>query len=560
MNGRRLFAAVVLAGLAVRLAHLVFTWGLPYHDLYTTWTNSDMHQFAAWARHLAGGDWLDIDTFRPYFEWQERIAPPEVWNSWFGAHVYYQPPLYPYLIAAVVALTGSLDAFRLLQLVLGAVNCGLIALLAARLYGTGAAWVAGLGAAVFAPFVMYDAEILRGTVVMTTQIGLLIALAAAGAGRDRQRGGWIDAAAGAVFGIGYLAEPSILLFAPLALAWRAATAWPARGRSLVDAARPVILFAAGASIALSPLLVRNAVVGAPLLSSTTRGPLAFVMGNAPDASPAGAYIPPSTVTILRSSGYRMLPTMLETLRMYRGRYGGLIGKQWTKMKALWGAYEVPDNPSFYYAARVSPVVRYGLRFLPVAAFGLTGLGLSLRGVRREPGRALLPLFILSCIALFLLAHVVSRYRQPMAMALLILAGYAVARVAGAARATRYAPAAAIVGAGLLVMLLLPWSPPSDYGYVRPSEFIIAADLYVERGQTDRAVGEIDALIAGARHDEQFSDNLPEMYYKRGEIQAAAGRHSEAAASFRKALEMDPQYGEAAEALEAETRAIQGEQR
>jgi len=557
VSGRRLFAAVVLVGLAARLAHLAVTWNHPFHNLYTIWSESDMYQFVAWARHLAAGDWLDADTFRPYFEWQRQVAPPEVWNSWFGAHVYYQPPLYPYLVAAVVAVTGSLDVFRVLQLVLGAVNCGLIALLAGRLYGSTAAWIAGLGAAVFAPFIMYDAEILRGTVVMTTQLLLLLALAAAGARRGRDGRPWLDAAAGAAFGVGYLAEPSILLFAPLAMAWRTAVAWPGRGEPPIRAAGPVVLFAAGALVALTPLVARNAVVGAPLLSSTTRGPLAFVMGNAPDASPAGAYIPPSTGAILRSAGYRMAPTIAGTLRLYHGHYGDLVAKQWTKMKSLWGAYEVPDNPSFYYAGRVSPVIRYGLRFLPVAALGLVGLVFSLGGVRRDPGRLLMPLFILSCMALFLLAHVVSRYRQPMAMALLILAGHAGARAAGAVSARRYAPAAGIAGAMAVLMLLLPWSPPPGYGYVRIAEFVRAADLYVERGQTDGAVAEIDALIDGSRRDERLSGRLPEMFYRRGEIQAAAGRHADAVASFREALDLDPEYGEAAAALEASSRALGG---
>ena len=208
MKSRRLLLAVTLAAAAVRLAHLGFIVGHPYHDFWTVWKESDMFQYVAWARHLASGDWLDRETFRPWFTWQAGIAQPQVWNAWFGEHVYYQPPLYPYLLAAALRLTGSLDLFRALQLMLGALNCGLLALLGERIFTRSAGLIAGFSAAAYAPFVLYDAEILRGTLVMTTQLLLLIALV-------KRRAAW----AGVAFGIGYLAEPSILLFGPAAILW-----------------------------------------------------------------------------------------------------------------------------------------------------------------------------------------------------------------------------------------------------------------------------------------------------------------------------------------------------
>jgi len=81
-------AAVLAVALAARLAHLAIIRNHPFYDLHTLWDGSDMHQYVAWAGHLAGGDWLDEDTFRPYFRWQQGIASPGVWNSWYGAHVY----------------------------------------------------------------------------------------------------------------------------------------------------------------------------------------------------------------------------------------------------------------------------------------------------------------------------------------------------------------------------------------------------------------------------------------------------------------------------------------
>ena len=545
-------AAVIAVALVARLAHLAVIRNHPFYDLHTLWEGSDMHQYVAWAGHLTGGDWLDEDTFRPYFRWQQGIASPGVWNSWYGAHVYYQPPLYTYLLAATLALTNSLDAFRVGQIVLGAINCALISLLGSRLHGAAAGWIAGLGAAVYAPFILYDGEILRGTVVMTTQLLLLLALARGHEGKEHRRWGRAAAWAGLAFGIAYLTDPAILLFAPMALLWVWWSAGQAGGGTTMRALRAPALFMAGILAALVPLMARNVAVGAPLFSSTTRGPLAFVMGNAPDARPAGVFIPPSTGSILGNAGYSMLGTIRGTLRLYNGHYAPLLAKQWQKARALWGSYEVPDNPSFYYAARVSPVVRFGLRFLPVAALGLVGLGLTLLPASRDPRYALLPLYLLAGNALFFLAHVVSRYRQPMVIALMILGSHA---VMWAARRKGVA-AAGVAAAAAVIIFVLPWRPPEGYGYTRTAEYVIAARVCAGRGQMDRAAAEMNEVIEIARADSLLKQHLPVLLYTLGTMQASADRHEEAIVSFRAALAEDPDYGEAARELTASERAVE----
>lgn len=551
MSKWRMPAAVLVAALAVRLAHYAVTFHHPFHDFAMVWIESDMHQFLTWARHLAGGDWLDRDTFRAWFSWQQTIAPPEVWSSWYGAHVYYQPPLYPYVIASVLALTGSVEAFRLLQMVLGSVCCVLLARLAARLSGAVAGWIAGLGAALYAPFIVYDAELLRGTVVRATHLLLLLALLAFQAKRDNRSGASRMAAlAGAALGLAYLADPAVLPFGLLALVWLLWAAGPGR-------AAAAGLFVAGALAAMTPLVARNLAVGAPILSSTTRGPLAFVMGNAPDSNPAGAFIPASTGAILSRSGYAMGATMKETLRLYDGDYRSLLAKQWSKMRALWSAYEVPDNPSLYYAARVSPVAAWGLPFLPVAALGLAGLGLSLRGAMADPGLALLPAYVVGSTAIFLLAHVVSRYREGLALALLALSAHAVVFTLDAWRSGRRGAAVGASASAVTVALLLPWSPPPGYGYLRPAEYVVAARAFEERGEMDAAVAEMDAAIEAARREEPLRHTLPPTFYLKGEILARAGRHDLAVTAFREALREDPQYGEAAQALERSLAAMGG---
>ncbi|HEU5324182.1 MAG TPA: hypothetical protein VFX28_25500, partial [Methylomirabilota bacterium] len=198
-----------------------------------------------------------------------------------------------------------------------------------------------------------------------------------------------------------------------------------------------------------------------------------------------------------------------------------------------------------------PAVAYGLRFLPVAALGLVGLVVSIRPALRDPTLALVPLHLIACNLIFLLAHVVSRYRQPMAMALVLLAGRAVAVAIGGGRVAGFGvPAAAVA-----LLFCLPWAPPAGYAYVRPPEYVLSAELFAQRGQIERAAAEMNDLIGRARAEPQLAHAVPGLIYKLGTIQAAAYRHVDAVASFGAALQQDPQYAEAAEALAASEAAL-----
>ncbi|HET9481339.1 MAG TPA: hypothetical protein VFP98_06245, partial [Candidatus Polarisedimenticolia bacterium] len=212
-----------------------------------------------------------------------------------------------------------------------------------------------------------------------------------------------------------------------------------------------------------------------------------------------------------------------------------------------------DNPSFYYAARVSPAVGFGLRFLPVAALGLVGLVLTLRSASSDPRAALMPLYLLSSNALFLLAHVVSRYRQPMAIALLILGAHALVLFAGSIRSRRYGTTAGLTATLAAAVLILPWNPPPGYGYTRPGEFVIAARIFESRGEPGRAIDELDEAVRAARADPESGHTIPQIVFEKGEILSRAGRHAEAAESFRAVLKLEPRFIGAEEALARELR-------
>src|SRR5437868_3447707 len=110
---------------------------------------------------------------RRYDEQARRIVA----EGWMPREVFYQAPLYPYVLAAVYAGTGgSRAAVRLLQVLLGAATAVLLAVAAARLFGEAAGRVAGVAAALYGPFVFYTPLLLKTTFTLFAEAAFLLLL------------------------------------------------------------------------------------------------------------------------------------------------------------------------------------------------------------------------------------------------------------------------------------------------------------------------------------------------------------------------------------------------
>src|SRR5512145_749304 len=93
---------------------------------------------------------------RSYDEWARRIAAGE----WLGTDVFYQAPLYPYFLGAIYAMLGrDLAIVRVCQAMVGALSCATLSLAAERVFSRRAGLIAGLGLALYAPAIFFDALI-----------------------------------------------------------------------------------------------------------------------------------------------------------------------------------------------------------------------------------------------------------------------------------------------------------------------------------------------------------------------------------------------------------------
>ena len=536
-RGRALVAVLALA-LAVRVLNLWLVSRLPVAEYQFHWAESDMAASWAWSGRIISGDILGRDTPHQYTSWMREWAPLETWERWWGGRtVFHQAPLYAYALAAMRLVAG--DGFwgiGLCQAMLGVANVALVYLLAARLFGGAAPVIAGLGAALYGPFLLHETLVLRDTLGVTLSLLLLWWLA----GCDDARAlPWL--VAGWLFALALLAREATLVFGPFVALWIARRF----GRHPRALATVALAFVAGVSVGLAPLVARNVVVGAPPLSLSTRGIEAFVYGNAADSAVIGLTLPAASRSILEQADGRLGTAIRLTLATYQGDWLRLVGNELFKLRAIFARYEPMDNVNWYYFADRSPLLRFSLHFESVLALGLVGLWLDRqRAVRHR----LLRYFLLASAGALMYSTIVGRYRLPAVAVLLLYAGVTVEWTAREVAAGRWRRAAiaglAAVGVAAASAHLLP-SAERRQRY-RADEFLLAAEVHYRHGRAERALEELRAGLDtayGGPDQQTLPGGYPNLAVTFTRLAHELGRDADAAAALERVAASHPADGE-----------------
>jgi tetratricopeptide (TPR) repeat protein len=239
----------------VRLLHLWSIQRAPFFDLLI----GDARGYDAWARQIAGGDWV-------------------------GHAVFYQAPLYPYFLAAIYRTAGdSLMTVRVLQAVVGSCASVLVGLAAGRFFSPTVGAVAGLTLALYAPAIFFDSLLQKSVLDVFFVCLALWLIAVVTSPVDSRDAGkatvWPWLALGLALGCLGLTRENALVFIVTILAWAARR----------FAARATVVAAVGLAIVLLPVAARNRIVGGGFYLTTSQfGPNLFI-GNHPGAD--GTYQP-----------------------------------------------------------------------------------------------------------------------------------------------------------------------------------------------------------------------------------------------------------------------------
>jgi tetratricopeptide (TPR) repeat protein len=471
------FWIIFAVALAVRLAYLLQVRGTPVTDVLL----------------------IDSDTY-------DRFARLILAGRFHGEEVYSMNLLYPHFLAGLYALTGgAVFPVLVVQAVLSALNAGFIFLLGRRFFDARTAWVAGLAAAFYAPYVFYAGALLTPTLIESCGLLALLALAA---WRTSPRARLL-VVAGLCTGLAALGRGSGMLFVPLALpffriecgSWRGAT-------------RGWAVFATGALALTGLATLRNAGVEGRFVPISANY-AAFYLGHHSGAN--GLYTMPDFVStaafegevtgvraaLSRELGRELSQAEASSELFRRGlRWAAAHPREELSLAArkfyyFWNRTESPTNLSLDFAREFSWV----LRALPpgfgiIAPLGIAGL-LAARRRWREHTLLLMALLVplVTCVVFFVSAE----YRLPAAAVLLLFAAHAVTRgFAWLARprdaAGRRAAPAASPRDGWLALALLPLlfiacnirTPLLRAQSLNRVAFYNYGVLYAQKGQSDIA--------------------------------------------------------------------------
>jgi tetratricopeptide (TPR) repeat protein len=493
---------------------------------------------------------------RGYDEWAQRIAGGE----WLGHEVFYQAPLYPYLLGVIYAVAGHhLVLVRVVQALIGSASCALLALAAARLFSRRAGVTAGLMLALYAPAIFFDG-LLQKSVLDVFFVCLALYLIAepektAEHAKNAKKTFFQRSLRsprffllGLTMGGLALTRENALVFIVVILGWIVLNV--ERRTANAERLRRAGLFLAGLAIVLVPVAARNSYVGGGFYVTTSQfGPNLYI-GNNPAAD--GTYqslrfgrgapeYERQDATELAERALRKRLTPSEVSSYWTGKAldfatsspGTWLSLMARKVALLWNATEMVDTESQEAYAEWSLPLRLGGL---VGHFGIL-VPLALFGVFVTwPLRSriwVLYAMTLAYAASVVVFYVFARYRYPLVPLLTL---FAAAGIAGAREyISRRRPASAVAAvAATAVFCNWPMLSPALMRAV--TETNVGTALQSE-GRLDEALDHYHRAIA-------FAPEFPPAYNNLATTLRAKGQLPEAIAAYQQALRVRPDFPDA----------------
>ena len=472
-----------------------------------------------------------------YHAWAQQIAA----GDWVGTEVFYQAPLYPYVLGVVYSLLGdSPMTVRLFQAVIGSLACVLLAYAALRLFSKRTAIVAGLMLAFYAPAIFFDG-LIQKSVLDGFLLCLTLALLARLLTQPAREVSWLWI--GVTVGALALSRENALVLAAAMLVWLLLK------RPLLSADRlvPAAWLLAGLTIVLLPVAIRNRVVGGELQLTTSQFGPNFYIGN--NQSSSGVYQPlrfghgdpkyerqDATELAQQATGRTFTPgevseywteRALDYIRTQPGDWLRLTGR---KIMLVWNAAEVADTEDELTYADWSVVLRVAgwvFHFGVLAPLALLGFWTTWP---RRGELWLLYLLPATYVVTLVAFAVMARYRYPLVPFLILFAAAGVTNARRLMLAMRPQVVSGLV-AILAFAVFCNWPVYSMADMRSITDANVGTELQAQ-GKFDEAIALYRAALLRDPNDALTYNNL-------GTALAAKGQLDEAIVHYRRALALAP---------------------
>ncbi|MEA1927490.1 MAG: tetratricopeptide repeat protein [Candidatus Auribacterota bacterium] len=495
----------------------------------------------------------------------DRLAFSLAHNNDFFPGVIYSLPGYPIFLYLVYLLLGrSLDLVWLLQAGMGTISCGLTYLIARKIIGDRAGWLAGLIMVFYGPVIFYE------SLLVPTTLALLISLLSLTwwiyLPGEKSLSAWLIG--GVLLGLSSLFSAANIIFGLLLVCIyipRVKPKLPRRRWKIVGVG-------AGILVVIIPFVLRNSRPAGGSVALTAHSGINFFIGNNPEANGGfltPEFLTPSATGIIRDShreaesrsGRELDPAegsrfwWREGIRFFFVSPGGAI-KLWLNKLSL------TISPREYLDVRgeaLQPFRFYGLAFISfgwLAPFALAGIVLSARREKsKHSGDRELHAHNGSSVSgttrgrpedrryeilyLYLGAHI---------FAILIFYFQARARI-------MIVPILAVAAAGT-IRLIYKYLRQKQYKRVVFSGFLIMAvfllvkaqpvfemrsetNLLLDRAQQNLVADKLPAARIKINRSLEINPELGGAYFLLGDIRSREGDNQEALDYFRRESEIDP---------------------
>jgi tetratricopeptide (TPR) repeat protein len=474
---------------------------------------------------------------RAYHDWGVDIAS----GNFLGKGVFYQAPLYPYFLGLFLGISkGNLLVVRIVQVVIGACSCVLLAQAGTQFFSKRAGILAGFLLAFYAPAVFFDALIQKSVLDLFFLCLMLSLLGRIVSAPRRSLWVWLGVSLGCLL----LTRENASVFIPAILIWLLVQYRNQRKAAALYAS----FFLIGLSVVLLPVALRNQWVGGEFHLTTSQFGPNFYIGNNPTAN--GTYQPlrpgrgearfertDATELAEQALGRKLTPgevshywtqRALEYIRSQPADWLRLVTR---KFVLLCNGTESSDSEDQYTYADWSSLLRFAGYLchwgviLPLAFLGAWIL-------RKERERLWLLYLLLGMYgAGMLMFYVFARYRHPMSPFLVLFAAAGLARVRHFFN-NNPAKVIGVCGASTLAVALFCNWPIVSKGNSRAAMLVNMSGTFFEKGDFTNAIQCAEEALKIAPGTSVALHNLGAAY-------AGLGRLEEAAKAYRQALEMEP---------------------
>jgi len=505
--------------LLIRVIHVLSIQDAPFFELMM----GDAEVYDAWAKELAGGDWIGKDVF------------------WYA-------PLYPYFMGLVYSLIGDGSlGLRLVQATIGAGSCGLMAAATARLFHRRAGVLAGVLLSLYAPAIYYDGLVAKPVLAIFFLTLVLWLYARLQTTSAPKRGWlWLGLAMGALI----LTRENTMAFAPVFVwsLWRHFQQTSVRVRLAW-----CLCFVVGIAAVLVPVATRNRVVGGEFHLTAANFGDNFYKGNNPNAT--GTYVPlkagranprfereDATALAEEAMGRPLSPSEVsgwltdQSMQYIREQPMDWFQLSLRKLGLFWNRVEPADTEDLYTYAEQSPLLSWTDAFWNLGVLApLALLGLLVLGLKRPVMRVLFVLGFLytgSVVAFYIFG----RYRYPVVGLLLPIAAaglFALPRTLGSASILKRSVIAALT-VGMVIACHWPLlSIPS----MRALMLNNVGTTLVEQGRAPAAIKSLEEAI-------RLQPTFVGAHYNLGVALERGGRPADANALYLQTISLQSSHAKA----------------